>query len=100
DDFVRDERRGRAERIAAANRNAIATAAAFVLFMLATGGLLAWRGRRDLLGLSSTYEAALREQQRQAEALQARAWLREGQSRLTDRLAGEQELRAVGHAAL
>ncbi|MEJ8834971.1 response regulator [Ramlibacter sp. AN1133] len=100
DELFRVERRARAEHIAAANRNATVTAAAFVLFMLGTGGFLAWRGRRELLGLSSTYETVLQEQHRQAEALQAQAWLREGQSRLTERLAGEQELRAVGHGAL
>ena len=100
DDFVAAERRARAERISAANRNAKVTGGAFVLFMLGTAGLIAWRGRRELLGLSATYESVLQEQQRQAEALQAEAWLREGQSRLTERLAGEQELRAVGHATL
>ncbi|WP_460890887.1 ATP-binding protein, partial [Ramlibacter alkalitolerans] len=100
DEFFRVERRARADHIAAANRNATVTAAGFVLFMLATGGLLAWRGRRELLTLSSTYETVLQEQHRQGEALQAQAWLREGQARLTQRLAGEQELRAVGHAAL
>jgi CheY-like chemotaxis protein/CHASE3 domain sensor protein len=100
DEFFRLERGARADHIAAANRNAIGTAIGFVLFMLGTGGLIAWRGRRDLLALSSTYEATLLEQQRQADALQAQAWLREGQSRLTQRLAGEQELRAAGHAAL
>ena len=100
DEFFRVERAARAERIRAANRNAVGTAVAFVLFMLAVGATLAWRGRRDLLGLSATYEATLAEQQRQAATLQAQAWLREGQSRLTERLAGEQELRATGHAAL
>ncbi|HET8748333.1 MAG TPA: ATP-binding protein, partial [Ramlibacter sp.] len=100
DDFIAVERRARAERIQSTNRNATVTGGAFVLFMLGTGALLAWRGRRELLGLSSTYETLMQEQQRQAETLQAEAWLREGQSRLTEQLAGEQELRAVGHAAL
>ena len=34
---------------------------------LAVGALLAWRGRRDLLSVSSSYEKALVEQQRQSE---------------------------------
>jgi signal transduction histidine kinase/CHASE3 domain sensor protein len=100
DEFYRVERRARAERIAQARNNAIGTASGFVLFMLGVGGLLAWRGRSDLVGLSSAYEVTLQERLRQAEVLQAHAWLREGQARLSQRLAGEQGLSAVGHAAL
>jgi signal transduction histidine kinase/DNA-binding response OmpR family regulator/CHASE3 domain sensor protein len=100
DDFFTVERRTRALQIESASRNTIITAVAFVLFMLAIGALIAWRGRKDLLGLSSSYDHLLEDQQRQAEALQAQAWLREGQSRLTERLATEQDLAAVGHAAL
>ncbi|MGV3571676.1 MAG: response regulator [Ramlibacter sp.] len=100
DAFFTQERRQRAERTQEANRNTTLAVVGFVLFMLGTGGLIAWRGRRDLMGLSGTYETAFQQQQRQAEALQAHAWLREGQSRLSERLAGEQELAGVGHAAL
>jgi CheY-like chemotaxis protein/CHASE3 domain sensor protein len=100
DQFVETERRLRQDRTEAANRNAWTTVVGFVLFILLTGGVIAWRGRRDLVGLSTTYDAAFAEQQRQAEVLQAQAWLREGQSLLSERLAREQELQAVGHAAL
>ncbi|HEY0823206.1 MAG TPA: response regulator [Ramlibacter sp.] len=100
DEFFAVERGARAERIAQARRNATVSAVAFVLFMLGTGGLLAWRGRKDLVGLSETYQGALQEQQRQADALQAQAWLREGQSLLSERLGREQDVAAVGHAGL
>ncbi|HEX7890810.1 MAG TPA: response regulator [Ramlibacter sp.] len=100
DEFFRVERRARVERTQAANRNTTLGATAFVLLMLAVGAGLAWRGRRDLMGLSETYETALQEQVRQSEAVQAFAWLREGQSRLGQRLANEQELAGVGHGAL
>ncbi|HYE41514.1 MAG TPA: response regulator, partial [Ramlibacter sp.] len=100
DAFFGVERAARADRIEKAGRNTAITAAGFVLFMLGTGILIAWRGRRDLVGLSGTYEAALEEQQRQAQALEAHAWLREGQSRVAHRLASEQELAGVGRAAL
>jgi signal transduction histidine kinase/DNA-binding response OmpR family regulator/CHASE3 domain sensor protein len=100
DEFFGVERRARADRIAQANRNTSITAIVFVLFMLATGALLAWRGRRDLMGLSATYEDALQQQHRQAEALQGQAWLREGQSLLSERLGREQDTPAVGHGAL
>jgi CheY-like chemotaxis protein/signal transduction histidine kinase/CHASE3 domain sensor protein len=100
DQFFTTERRARAERTQEANRNTLLGAVAFVLFMLAVGGGLAWRGRRDLMGLSQAYETAFQGQQRQAEALEAHSWLRDGQTRLSQRLASEQEVAAVGHAAL
>lgn len=100
DAFVATERELRQERTDTANRNTWTTITVFVLFMLSMGGLLAWRGRNDLMGLSTTFESALAEQQRQAEILGAQAWLREGQSRLSERLASEQELTGVGHGAL
>ncbi len=100
DQFLDAERMLRQERTSSANNNTIWTATAFVLLMLAVGSTIAWRGRRDLLGLSATFEAALAEQRRQAEVLQAQAWLREGQAKLSERLAREQELAGVGHAAL
>ena len=90
DQFFTFERGLRQERVQAANRNTTLGVIGFVLFMLTVGGLLAWRGRSDLLGLSTTYEAAFQEQQRQAEMLQAHAWLQEGQSRLSERMAGQQ----------
>ncbi|MEJ5990507.1 response regulator [Ramlibacter sp. PS3R-8] len=100
DEFFMVERRARADRLEAVNRNTVITAAAFVLFMLGTGGLLAWRGRQDLTRLSESFGTALAEQVRQGEVLQAQAWLREGQSLLSERLGKEQELAGAGHAAL
>jgi CheY-like chemotaxis protein/CHASE3 domain sensor protein len=100
DEFVSAERRLRQDRTETANRNTWTTMTAFVLFMLGVGGLLAWRGRIDLLKLSDTFETALGEQRRQSEVLAAQAWLREGQSRLSERLTREQELAGVGHGAL
>ncbi|HZN46656.1 MAG TPA: response regulator [Ramlibacter sp.] len=100
DQFFLIERRARAERTAAANRNAVGSGLAFVLFMLVMGATLAWRGRKDLTALASTYDTALKEQQRQADILQAQAWLREGQSLLSERLGREQDTAAVGHGAL
>jgi CheY-like chemotaxis protein/CHASE3 domain sensor protein len=100
DELMAMERRLRQERTEAVNRNTIGVLVGFVTLMLLVGGTLAWRGRSDLLGLSTTFESALEEQRRQAEVLQAHAWLREGQSVLSERLGREQELAGVGHAAL
>jgi signal transduction histidine kinase/CheY-like chemotaxis protein len=100
DEFFAVERRARADRIDTANRNVLITAIAFVLFMLGVGGLIAWRGRKDLTGLSAGYEASLEEQNRQAAVLQSQAWLREGQSLMSERIGREQDIGGVGHAAL
>ncbi|MDB5957009.1 response regulator [Ramlibacter sp.] len=100
DEFVALELRLRQQRTQTANSNTWFTVAAFTLFMLITGAVVAWRGRRDLVGLTATYDAAFQEQARQSERLQAQAWLREGQTRLSRRLAAEQDLGRVGHAAL
>jgi signal transduction histidine kinase/CHASE3 domain sensor protein len=100
DHYFAAERRARATRIEEASRNTLITAIAFVLFMVGTGGLVAWRGRKDLMGLADTYEGALQEQRRQAEVLQGQAWLREGQAQLSQRLALEQDVTAIGRAAL
>ncbi len=100
EDFLATERRLRQDRTETANRVTWWGMSLFVLLMLGVGSVLAWRGRVDLLGLSSTFESALGEQQRQAEVLQAQAWLREGQSLLSERLAREQQTTAVARAAL
>ncbi|HZY19071.1 MAG TPA: response regulator [Ramlibacter sp.] len=100
DQFIQTETVLRQQRSDTANHNAVVSVVAFVGLMLLTGVVLAWRGRQDLLALSATFEEALAEQRRQADVLQAHAWLREGQSRMSERLAREQDLEAVGHAAL
>jgi Skp family chaperone for outer membrane proteins len=88
DEFFRVERRPRrAHR--ATNRNALLTAVASCCSC--------WPRRpdrlarpRDLMGLSASYEAACGAAAAGG-ALQAQAWLREGQSLLSERLAGEQD---------
>ncbi|WP_235579766.1 response regulator [Ramlibacter sp. Leaf400] len=100
DDFIGHERRARLERVETVNRNTIWLVVAFVVLSALVGGTLAWRGRQELLALSDSFSAALEEQTRQAATLEAQAWLREGQARLSTRVAREQQLAAVGHAGL
>jgi CheY-like chemotaxis protein/CHASE3 domain sensor protein len=100
EEFVAVERKLRIERVHMADRNTTWAVVFFIAFMLGTAALLAWRGRRELMALSKTYVDALEEQNRQAETLQAQAWLREGQSLLADRLSAQQETAGVAHAAL
>jgi CheY-like chemotaxis protein/CHASE3 domain sensor protein len=98
--FVGTERRMRLDRVQEANRNTVYAVALYVTFMLIVGGLLAWRGRRELTNLSRSYEVVMEEQARQAADLQQIAWLREGQSLLSERLAQAQTLAGIGHGAL
>ncbi len=100
DDLVDAERRRRIDRVQEANRTTFWLGSAFVVLMLSVGGLLAWRGRHELLALSDLFQRALEAQERQGEVLQAQAWLREGQARLGEALGREQQAEAAGHAAL
>ncbi len=100
DDFIGTEQRLRLERNESASRNSILVVVAYVLVTLLSSALLAFFGRRELLGLSRTYTTALDQQQSFAEGLQAQAWLRDGQRQLAEKLAGKQELVALGHNAL
>ncbi len=98
--FLTLERRQRVERTRLANRNTTTAVILFVSFMLAAGGLLAWRGRRDLMALADSYQAAFQEQQRQADSLHAQAWVGERQAHVAELLGNDQDLASVGHAAL
>jgi CheY-like chemotaxis protein/CHASE3 domain sensor protein len=100
DAFTEFERRARLEHVAQAARTTYLLVASFIAFMALVGGTIAWRGRRELLALSDSFARALDEQRRQAEALEAQAWLREGQTVLSARVAREQQLEQVGHAGL
>jgi CheY-like chemotaxis protein/CHASE3 domain sensor protein len=100
DEFISHERRLREQRTDRANTNTIVSVLSYVVLMMVVGCTLAWRGRSDLLELSGTFNDALAQQRRQAEALEAQAWLRERQTTLSEHMAREQELARVGHAAL
>ncbi len=100
DEFIATEQRLRFERNEVATRNAIVVVVSYVLVTLLSSALLAFFGRRELLGLSRSYTAVLEQQQSFAQGLQAQAWLREGQRQLAEKLAGKQEVVTLGHNAL
>ncbi len=100
DDFVATERLLRVERNETARRSAIIVVAVYLAFALSVSGFLAFFGRRELIGLSSSYGSALAQRQEHAAELQARAWLRDGQRLLGESLAGKQDLGVLGHKAL
>ncbi|MDU9413551.1 response regulator [Pseudomonas sp. zfem005] len=99
-EFIAAEQQLRHDRNERASNTAIFTIAAYLLFSLSFSGLLAYFGRRELLGLSSTYGATLERQIADNQKLQQQAWLREGQSRLAECIIGQQSSTSIGRAVL
>ncbi|MBC8725342.1 response regulator [Paraburkholderia sp. 31.1] len=99
-DFLDVELRLRQQRVEA-TRNVTATlVGVFLLFSLVVSGLLAWRGRRELLDLSGTYDDVLRRQAEQTALLEQQVWLRSGQRLLADKVVGQTSAPLVGRAML
>jgi signal transduction histidine kinase/DNA-binding response OmpR family regulator/CHASE3 domain sensor protein len=99
-EFIAYERRQRQAFNESATRIAVVSTLLFLLFCMAFGGFLAFFGRRELLRLSATYGAILKEQAGQAEILHAQAWLRNGQTGMAERLFGQPSLPALGRNVL
>lgn len=68
----------------------------YLVFSIVVGTLLAYFGRRQLVSLSESYAESLRRQVLHNEQLQQQAWLRDGQSRLSEQLIGQQSLPSLG----
>jgi signal transduction histidine kinase/DNA-binding response OmpR family regulator/CHASE3 domain sensor protein len=98
--FSGEEQRLRRMRNEDAQRTAIWVLVGFVSFTVLTSLLLAWVGRRELLGLARSYDEILDRQQEYAQEQERQAWLRSGQSQLAERLIGQSRLDALGRAAL
>ena len=90
----------RQERIEASRRVTATLVGVFLLFSLVVSGLLAWRGRRELLDLSETYDSVLRRQAEQTAQLEQQVWLRSGQRLLADKVVGQASAALVGRAML
>ncbi|MEM5384381.1 response regulator [Paraburkholderia phymatum] len=72
----------------------------FLLVSLSISGLIAYRGRRDLLTLSESYDAVLARQTEHNEVLQQQIWLRSGQRLLAEKIVGQSSPALVGRAML
>jgi CheY-like chemotaxis protein/CHASE3 domain sensor protein len=99
-EFLDVELRLRQERSEATRRVTTTLVSVFLLFSLSVSGLLAWMGRRELMGLSTTYDGALRQQAEQTEMLQGQVWLRSGQRLLAEKVVGQATSPLVGRAML
>jgi signal transduction histidine kinase/DNA-binding response OmpR family regulator len=98
--FVGFEQTLRFQRNNEANVTSWTIIGLFVLFTLATTGLLAFFGRRQLVELSDSYDSVLRKQAAHGEALQEQAWLRSAQTELAGELVGELGASEMGRKVL
>ena len=89
DAFVNYEIRMRQERKDDARSVTIWVAVVYLLLTLGVGGILAWFGRRELMGLSRVYNTALTQHSEHAKLLSEQAWLRTGQSELAQQGIGQ-----------
>jgi CheY-like chemotaxis protein/signal transduction histidine kinase len=100
DAFVNYENRMRQERTADARVVTTWVAVIYLLLTLGVGGILAWFGRRELLGLSGVYNKVLKQHTEHAEILAQQAWLRTGQSELAQQGIGQMALPRLSAALL
>jgi CheY-like chemotaxis protein len=100
DEFVNYEVRVRQERNADARSVTTWVAVLYLVLTLGVGAILAWFGRRELLGLSGVYNKVLRQHTEHAEILAQQAWLRTGQSELAQQGIGQMALPRLSAALL
>lgn len=72
----------------------------FLIVSLLVSGLLALMGRKDLLGLSRSYNEILEKQAEHADALQEQARMRQGQAEIVQSGLGQLALPELGNTAL
>ena len=72
----------------------------FLLFKFGVSGMLAFFGRRDLVGLSNSYTKAMEQQRAHTDLLENQAWLRSGQTELGIAMAGHHALAPMAQATL
>ncbi|WPH11543.1 response regulator [Variovorax paradoxus] len=98
--FMDTEEGLRYQRNEEVNRTAWLVVAVFLLFTLVFTGMVAYFGRRQLVRLSNSYDAVLRDQAAHAERLAQQAWLRSAQTELVGELVGELNANDLGRKVL
>jgi signal transduction histidine kinase/CheY-like chemotaxis protein len=99
-EFIATEQQLRHDRNERASFTAIVTISLYAIFNLSFSGILAFFGRRELMGLSTFYASLLKQQEKVNEQLQQQAWQREGQSQLAERIIGQPNTASIGMTAL
>jgi signal transduction histidine kinase/DNA-binding response OmpR family regulator/CHASE3 domain sensor protein len=100
EDFRDSEERLLEQRNASARSTTTWSVAGFLLFTLVAGGLLALFGRRELVRLSAMYGETLGHEAEHNADLRHQAWLRSGQTTLSERVAGIHELEPLAQEVL
>ncbi|WP_394780639.1 CHASE3 domain-containing protein, partial [Undibacterium sp.] len=100
DDFVQHEQGLLKERNDSAKSVSFGGAGLFVIFSLVLSVILAVFGRRELVGLSNTYNNALLHSTEQAVILEQQAWQRNGQNELVEKTIGESSVQQLGRSLL
>ncbi|MDO9420451.1 MAG: response regulator [Herminiimonas sp.] len=98
--FLEFEQRLRKERNESAKNVTTIVVALYLTISVLLSGLLALFGRRELLGLTTTYSSALLQQQQHASSLEQLAWQRAGQAQLGEQGIGQMALPQLGRAVL
>ncbi|MGJ9419957.1 response regulator [Massilia sp. CMS3.1] len=98
--FVVSERELLRERSDSARSVITWSVAAFLLFTLVVGGLLAAFGRRELMHLSKSYGEVLDHENQHNAELRHLSWLRSGQTELASKSVGLNSLEALAQAVL
>jgi CheY-like chemotaxis protein/CHASE3 domain sensor protein len=99
-DFISAEQQLRVARSEAVTNTVTVSITSYLIFVVLLSSLLAWFGRRDLLGLSSQYGSNLGALSASAERLQSQAWLRTGQTQLAEQVIGQLSVHLLGRNIL
>ncbi|MCX7080733.1 MAG: response regulator [Pseudomonas sp.] len=100
DEFIATEQQLRVNRNEDVSRTTILSITLYLLFVFGISALLAYIGRRDLLGISNSYKYNLESQRKSARRLEQQAWLRNGQTELAEQVLGQLTLNVLGRNIL
>nr|WP_217344792.1 response regulator [Noviherbaspirillum sp. L7-7A]MBV0878976.1 response regulator [Noviherbaspirillum sp. L7-7A] len=100
DAFLQIEEERRQARGEEARRVTAVTVTVYLVLSLLLAGGLALFGRRELLRLSESYNAALSHQGEHGRLLEHQAWLRAGQTRLAERIVGQPAVAPLARGVL
>ncbi|MET0964355.1 MAG: response regulator [Noviherbaspirillum sp.] len=100
DAFLQVEEGLRKQRADDARRVTVSMVVLYLVLSLLLSGGLAWFGRRELVRLSGSYDAALQKQRDHAQLLEHQAWMRAAQTGLAERIVGQQALAPLARSVL
>ncbi|MGY2290997.1 response regulator [Pseudomonas sp. SDO528_S397] len=100
DDAVDMEQQFRITRNNDVTRTTVISVTLYLAFVLGLSGFLAYIGRKNLITLSTSYNANLASQQKIAQRLAQQAWLRSGQTELAEQVLGQPTLNLLGRNTL